>query len=55
MDKDFSDLMSEFIIEEVEWLEGDGIRPIAKLKDQQGNKSNIICLFPPFIPNKEIK
>jgi len=54
IDSDFSDLLSHFIIEEIEWLEWDELRPIAFLKDNKGNKSNLICLFPPFNPNKEI-
>ena len=51
----FSDLLSHFIITKIEWLDGDKPRPIAFLKDKESNKSNLICLFPPFIPNKKIK
>jgi len=36
-------------------LEFDNPRPIAFLKDNKGNKSNLICLFPPFIPNTSNK
>jgi len=55
IDSDFSDLLSHFVIAEIEWLDGAEPRPIAFLKDKELNKSNLICLFPPFIPNKEIK
>ena len=63
IDSDFSDLLSHFTIKEIEWL-GDvftedetleEIRPIAFLNDEEGNKSNLICLFPPFTPTEEIK
>ena len=46
----FSYLLSRFTIKEVEWLKYDDLRPIAFLEDEEGNKSNLICLFPPFIP-----
>ena len=39
--------MNEFVIEEIEWLEADEIRPLARIKDNKGNKVNLICLFPP--------
>lgn len=55
IESDFSDLFNHFIIKEIEWLEFDKPRPIAFLKDNKGNKSNLICLFPPFITNTSNK
>ena len=54
IDSDFSDLLNHFSIKGIEWLEWNELRPIAFLEDKKGNKSNLICLFPPFIPTKEI-
>ena len=55
IDASFPALLNEFIIERIEWLEFTELRPIAFLTDNKGNKSNLICLFPPFDINKEIK
>ena len=51
MDTSFAHLMGKFVVDEIEWLEWDELRPIARLRDLKDNKINIICLFPPFNPN----
>lgn len=52
----FSSLMNEYIIRDLEWLEMlDGsAHAIARLADPtaENMKCNIICLFPPFVPNR---
>jgi hypothetical protein len=51
----FGAIMEEFIIENLYWLEqGDHARAVAEmymLEDGAHNR-NLVCLFPPFYPNK---
>ena len=54
METGFQHLMSTMLVDEIEWLEFDELRAIARLKGVEGERSNIICLFPPFNPNNQI-
>jgi len=56
---EFADLMSELLVLDIEWVECDTkgeIRGIATMGDMDGNmgmtESKVVCLFPPFKPNK---
>ena len=58
MDFSFADLMSDYIVLDIEWMEeysgeDDGVRAVATLVDPTSTDeaANIICLFPPFFPN----
>ena len=51
----FGAIMEEFLIENLYWIEqGDHARAVAEmymLEDGAHNR-NLVCLFPPFYPNK---
>ena len=57
IDNSFSSLMEEYIIRDLEWLEmsNGSAHAIAILSDPTDidMECNIICLFPPFLPNNE--
>ena len=56
MDGSFRHIMSERIINRIEWLETSDCdcRPIAVMNEEDQNcESNLICLFPPFISKVE--
>ena len=56
MDGSFRHIMSERIINRIEWLETSDCdcRPIAVMNEEDQNcESNLICLFPPFISEVE--
>ncbi len=53
IDISFDDIMGERMIMDLEWMPTpDGDRPFARMDDGEtnGKLSNLICLFPPFIP-----
>lgn len=57
IEESFGAIMEEFVIENLYWLEqGDHARAVAEmfmLEDEDGETNrNLICLFPPFYPNK---
>ena len=59
MENGYKRLISEKIILDMGWEEGyDGgenwIRPVARMHDPmgKGDECNILCLFPPFFPNR---
>ena len=43
LENSFKKIANEFLLNNVEWHEGDEVRPIGELQD-----SNIVLLFPPF-------
>ena len=55
IEKSFGAIMEEFLIENLYWIEqGDHARAVAEmymLEDGAHNR-NLVCLFPPFYPNK---
>ena len=55
IEESFGAIMEEFVIENLYWLEqGDHARAVAEmymLEDGAHNR-NLVCLFPPFYPNK---
>lgn len=51
IDNSFNHIMATQVIEEIEWLEQPNYRPIAYMYDENDEPSNLICLFPPFIPS----
>ena len=56
MDGSFQHIMSERIINRIEWLETSdyACRPIAVMNEKdQDCESNLVCLFPPFIPKEQ--
>jgi len=55
LETSFVELMGRFALDKIEWLEYPALRPIGFVLNADGSRSNIICLFPPFVPNKEIK
>ena len=54
MDKNFSQVMSEMIVEDMYWIETEiGARCVANmynLNKKKKNLNNLFVLFPPFIP-----
>ena len=62
METSFEKVMSEYLVLDIEWLEGytgrhnEG-RAIARLAHPffPDQESNMICLFPPFFPNSTNK
>jgi hypothetical protein len=56
MDGSFQHIMDERIISRIEWLDNIDCeyRPIAVMEEYEEDfGSNLICLFPPFIPKEE--
>ena len=55
IEESFGAIMEEFLIENLYWIErGDHARAVAEmymLEDGAHNR-NLVCLFPPFYPNK---
>ena len=51
MDHGFAHILSGYLMERLEWLEQPEYRPVAYMCDNHENPSNLICLFPPFIPS----
>ena len=62
MDSTFKEIMARHLVLDIEWLEGysgnnEGhtdfnVRAVARMGDANNKKCNIICLFPPFYPNR---
>ena len=59
MKNGYKDLMADKVMLDMEWEEGyDGkenwIRPVARMSDptKKGSECNVLCLFPPFFPNR---
>ena len=54
MDENFSEIMSEMIVEDMYWIDTEiGARCVAKmfhLNKKKKNLNNLFVLFPPFIP-----
>jgi len=57
MDKNFSQIMSANIVEDMYWMETEnGARCVAKMleiNDKKNNLNNLFVLFPPFIPKED--
>ena len=56
MDRSFQHIMSTRIINRIEWLDTSDFdcRPIAVMNEEDEDcESNLVCLFPPFIPGSE--
>ena len=51
IDYSFPHIMSGQVMESLEWLEQPEYRPFAYMCDHDEKPSNLICLFPPFIPS----
>jgi hypothetical protein len=43
--------MGNQLMDNLEWLEQPEYRPFAYMCDHDEKPSNLICLFPPFIPS----
>ena len=51
IDTSFIHIMSDRVMDSLEWLEQPEYRPFAYMCDKDQKPSNLICLFPPFIPS----
>ena len=51
IDCSFPHIMSGQIMESLEWIEQPDYRAFARMYDHNEEISNLICLFPPFIPS----
>ena len=56
IETDFKYIFEQYLITDVEWLEGEEIRPVGYLTDPQdtNKRVDIIVLFPPFDENKYV-
>jgi len=52
IDNSFAHIMGNQLMDNLEWLEQPEYRPFAYMCDHDEKPSNLICLFPPFIPSK---
>jgi hypothetical protein len=56
MELNFKEMMTNYIVENMYWIETkDGVRAVSTMheitkKKSDNNNNNLICLFPPFIP-----
>ena len=53
MEASFPELMEEYIVMDIEWLE-DGVgslRAVARMSGMDRHNCDLLCLFPPFFSN----